>query len=356
MEVLVERCAGLDVGKVDLKACVRVPGARGRRQEIRTFATTTKALLELREWLEQQQVTVVGMEATGDYWKPVYYLLEDALQVQLLNAAHMHNVPGRKTDVSDSAWIARLIEHGLVRPSFVPPPLIRRLRDLTRYRSSLIVERTREKQRLDKVLEDAGIKLSVFVSDIFGVSGRAMLNALIDGERDPAVLAAFARGRMRPKIPALIDALTGYFHQHHAFLCRRMLARIDAVNAVIDVVTAEIDREIEPLKEVVERLDTSPGSMSGWRRPSSRRSAPTWTGSPRPVTWRPGPACVRGTTSRRVNTSPVGPARETDGFVVRSAKPRRRRPVPTTRTCRPSSGGSRAGEGRSEPWSRWPTA
>ena len=143
------------MGKADLKACVRVPGARGRRQEIRTFATTTKALLELREWLEQQQVTVVGMEATGDYWKPVYYLLEDALQVQLLNAAHMHNVPGRKTDVSDSAWIARLIEHGLVRPSFVPPPLIRRLRDLTRYRSSLIVERTREKQRLDKVLEDA---------------------------------------------------------------------------------------------------------------------------------------------------------------------------------------------------------
>ena len=356
MEVLVERCAGLDVGKADLKACVRVPGARGRRQEIRTFATTTRELLELREWLEQHQVTVVGMEATGDYWKPVYYLLEDALQVQLLNAAHMHNVPGRKTDVSDSAWIARLIEHGLVRPSFVPPPLIRRLRDLTRYRSALIVERTREKQRLDKVLEDAGIKLSVFVSDIFGVSGRAMLNALIDGERDPAVLAAFARGRMRPKIPALIDALTGYFHQHHAFLCRRMLARIDAVNAVIDVVTAEIDREIEPLKEVVERLDTSPGSMSGWRRPSSRRLAPTWTGSPRPVTWRLGPACVRGTTSRRVNTSPVEPERETDGFAVRSAKPRRQRPVPTTPTCRPSSGGSQAGEGRSEPWSRSPTA
>ena len=131
VEVLVERCAGLDVGKADLKACVRVPGARGRRQEIRTFATRTRALLELREWLEQQQVTVVGKEVTGDYWKPVFYLLEDTLQVQLLNAAHMHNVPGRKTDVSDSAWIARLNEHGLVRPIFVPPPLIRRLRDLT---------------------------------------------------------------------------------------------------------------------------------------------------------------------------------------------------------------------------------
>lgn len=157
---MVERCAGLDVGKADLKACVRVPGGRGgRRQEIKTFATTTGDLLRLREWLIERQVTV-GMEATGDYWKPVYYLIEDAVEVQLLNAAHMHNVPGRKTDVTDAAWIARLTEHGLVRASFVPPPQIRRLRNLTRYRSALIGERTSEKQRVEKVLEDAGIKLS----------------------------------------------------------------------------------------------------------------------------------------------------------------------------------------------------
>ncbi len=209
MEVLVEPCAGLDIGKADLKACVRVAGPRGgRRQQIKTFATTTGALLQLRTWLTEQQVTVVGMEATGDYWKPVYYLLEDAVEMQLLNAVHMHNVPGRKTDVSDAAWIAQLIEHGLVRASFVPPPPIRRLRDLTRYRAALTGERTREKQRMEKQLEDAGIKLSVFVSDIFGVSGRAMLQALIDGERDPRVLAGYARGRMRPKIPLLVEALT----------------------------------------------------------------------------------------------------------------------------------------------------
>jgi transposase len=201
----------------------------------------------------------VGMEATGDYWKPVYYLIEDAVEVQLLNAAHMHNVPGRKTDVTDAAWIARLTEHGLVRASFVPPPQIRRLRNLTRYRSALIGERTSEKQRVEKVLEDAGIKLSVFVSDMFGVSGRAMLQSLIDGERDPRVLAGYARGRMRPKIPALVEALTGRFGDHHAFLSATMLARIDALEATIATVTARIETEIRPFQGIVERLDTMPG-------------------------------------------------------------------------------------------------
>jgi transposase len=205
---------------------------------------------------------MVGMEATGDYWKPVYYLLEDAVEVQLLNAAHMHNVPGRKTDVSDAAWIAQLVEHGLVRPSFVPPPQIRRLRDLTRYRSALVGECTREKQRVEKVLEDAGIKLSVFVSDVFGVSGRAMLAALIAGERDPRVLAEHARGRMRPKVGVLVEALTGRFGEHHAFLCRTMLARIDAINATIATVTAQIEAEIAPFQAIVERLDTIPGVNS----------------------------------------------------------------------------------------------
>jgi transposase len=260
MEVLVERCAGLDVGKADLKACVRVPGPRGgRRQQVKTFATTTGALLRLRDWLAGQQVTVVGMEATGDYWKPVYYVLEEIVEVQLLNAAHMHNVPGRKTDVTDSAWIAQLVEHGLVRASFVPPKPIRRLRDLTRYRAALTAERTREKQRLEKLLEDAGIKLSVFVSDIFGVSGRAMLAALADGERDPEVLAAYARGRMRPKIPMLVQALTGSFGTHHAFLCRTMLSRVDSLDATINAVTAQIETEIAPFQAIADRLDTIPG-------------------------------------------------------------------------------------------------
>jgi transposase len=260
VEVLIERCVGLDVGKADVKACVRVPSPRGgRRQQIKTFATTTKELLLMRQWLIDQQVTVAGIEATGDYWKPVYYLLEDAVEVQLLNAAHMHNVPGRKTDVSDSAWIARLVEHGLVRASFVPPPPIRRLRDLTRYRAALIGERTREKQRMEKLLEDAGIKLSVFVSDLFGVSGRAMLAALVDGERDPQVLAGYAQGRMRPKMPALVEALTGRFGEHHAFLCRMMLERVRSLDAAIDAVTAQVEVEIAPFQAVVDRLDTIPG-------------------------------------------------------------------------------------------------
>jgi transposase len=260
MEVLVDRCAGLDIGKADVKACVRIPGSRGgRRQQIRTFATTTGALLLLRQWLIEEQVSLVGMEATGDYWKPVYYLLEDGFEVQLFNAAHMRNVPGRKTDVTDSAWIARLVEHGLVRASFVPPPPIRRLRDLTRYRAALIAERTREKQRMEKLLEDAGIKLSVFVSDIFGASGRAMLSALVDGERDPQVLAEYARGRMRPKIAMLVEALTGSFGEHHAFLCQTMLSRVDGLDATIATVTGRIEVEIAPLQSIVDRLDTIPG-------------------------------------------------------------------------------------------------
>ncbi|SCL24925.1 IS110 family transposase [Micromonospora inyonensis] len=260
MDTLVQRCAGLDIGKADLKACVRIPGGRGRRhQEIRTFATTTPALLELRDWLSANEVTVVGMEATGDYWKPVCYLLEDAFDVQLLNARHMRNVPGRKTDVADSAWIARLIEHGLVRPSFVPPPRIRRLRDLTRYRTTLVQERTREIQWLEKVLEDAGIKLSTVASHTLGISGRAMIDALIAGERDPQVLAALARARMRAKIPALRDALVGRFTDHHAFICRTMLDRIDAAAATIDAFSARIEDEIRPFQTIVARLDTIPG-------------------------------------------------------------------------------------------------
>jgi transposase len=259
MDTLVERCAGLDIGKADLKACVRTPGGRVRRQEIRTFATTTPGLLELRDWLAANEVTVVGMEATGSYWKPVYYLLEDGFEVQLLNARHMRNVPGRKTDVADSAWIARLIEHGLVRPSFVPPPRVRRLRDLTRYRTNLVQERTRELQRLEKFLEDAGIKLTSVATHTLGVSGRAMIEALIAGERDPQVLAELARARMRAKIPALRDALVGRFTDHHAFLCRTVIDRIDGITTAIDTLTARIDEELEPLQPAVSRLSSIPG-------------------------------------------------------------------------------------------------
>jgi transposase len=260
MDTVFERCAGLDIGKADLKACVRLPGPRGgRRQEVRTFATTTDALLALRQWLADSGVQVVGMEATGDYWKPVYYLLEDAVECWLLNARHMHAVPGRKSDVSDAAWIAQLVEHGLVRPSFVPPPGIRRLRDLTRYRTALLQERTREVQRLEKVLEDAGIKLSVVASHVWSASTRAMIEALIAGERDPQVLANLARTRMRPKIPALRRALVGRFDAHHAFLCRAMIGRIDSIDTTVRALTGQIESQIAPFQAAVDRLDTIPG-------------------------------------------------------------------------------------------------
>lgn len=261
MEVFVERCAGIDIGKKDVKVCVRTPGKRPgtRQQQVRTFGTTTRQVLALRQWLVDQQVTLVGMESTGDYWRCVYYLLEDIVECWLINPRHIKVVPGRKSDVSDSAWIAQLVEHGLVRPSFVPPPPIRRLRDLTRYRASLIHDRTRHVQRLQNVLEDAGIKLSCVASDILGVSGRDMITALINGQRDPQVLAEMARGRMRVKVPHLVEALTGRFDDHHGALCRLMLDQIDQIDAAIAALDAQIDTETEPFHDTIEHLTTIPG-------------------------------------------------------------------------------------------------
>jgi transposase len=260
MDRLIERCAGLDVHKKTVAACVRTPGPDGQRQQqTRTFTTTTKGLLALRDWLAAAGVTVVGMESTGAYWKAVYYLLEDTVACWLLNARHLRNVPGRKTDVADAAWICQLVEHGLVRPSFVPPRPIRELRNLTRYRKTVIEERTREAQRLEKLLEDAGIKLSCVASDILGVSGRAMLAALVAGVRDPEVLAELAKGRLRAKIPLLQEALVGRFGTHHGLLVSEMLARIDAADATIGRLSAEISRLVVPYAALLELLQTIPG-------------------------------------------------------------------------------------------------
>jgi transposase len=262
MDVLHARCAALDIGKKDLKACVRLPpvaGRKARRQEIRTFATTTNALLELRDWLVAQQVTLVVMEATSDYWRGAFYLLEDALNVILVNAAHAKGLPGRKTDVADAAWLCQLGECGLLKASFVPPEPIRQLRDLTRYRATLAAERTREASRLEKELEDAGIKLSAVASNILGASSRAMLQALIDGEQDVHVLAELAKARMRSKIPDLVQALTGNFGEHHAFLCRIHLARIDQITAAILELSARIEEEMRPFAAQLELLQTIPG-------------------------------------------------------------------------------------------------
>ena len=260
MDVIHERCAGIDISKVDVKVCIRVPSTgKRRRSEVRTFSAVTSGLLAMRDWLLAEGITVVGMEATGVYWKPVFYLLEHDMECWLLNARHMKSVPGRKTDVKDSEWIAKLVEHGLVRPSFVPPEPIRQLRDVTRYRTGIVRERTREAQRLEKLLEDTGIKLSATVSNILGVSGRAMLEALIAGERDPRVLADLAKGSMRRKTDALVEALTGNFTSHHAFLARAMLDRIDACTATETRLSEHIEVMLQPFRRRIELLVTIPG-------------------------------------------------------------------------------------------------
>lgn len=263
MEVVHGRCAGMDISKKDAKVCVRVAGA-GRRKTVETVTTwgsMTSQILALREHLAAEQVTCVVMEATSDYWKPFFYLLEDlpGVEVMLVNARHVKTLPGRKTDVADATWLAQLGAHGLVRGSFVPPEPIRRLRDLTRTRTAITRERGREIQRLEKVLEDAGIKLSVVASDILGVSGRAMIEALIAGDRDPAGLADLAKRRLRSKIPALTEALNGRFTEHHAFLARVHLDLIDRHTAAIDQLTARIEVVIEPFQGFRDLICAIPG-------------------------------------------------------------------------------------------------
>lgn len=261
MDVVVERCCGLDVHKDTVVACVRTPGEGGKRQQVtRTYGTMTVELLALRDWLVAMGVSLVGMESTGVYWKPAFYVLEDAMECWLLNARHMRNVPGRKTDVADAEWICQLVEHGLVRPSFVPPKPIRELRDLTRYRKAQIDERGREAQRLDKVLQDAGIKLSSVATDILGKSGRDMLVALASGTDDPEVLAELARGRLRKKIPLLRQALEGRFvAAHHGLIVGQILAKLDFLDEAIGELSAEVDRLVAPFADEVELLRTITG-------------------------------------------------------------------------------------------------
>jgi transposase len=260
MDRLIERCAALDIHKDSLTACVRVPdGAGGRRQETHAFRTTTSGLLALADWLRSFAVTVVGMESTGVYWRAVYFLLEDEFECWLLNARHLRNVPGRKSDVQDAEWICQLVEHGLVRPSFVPPRPLRELRDLVRYRKAKIQERTREVQRLEKVLQDAGIKLSSVASQVLGVSGRAMLDALVSGTHDPELLAELAKGTLRRKLPALREALAGRFSDHHALLVSQMLAQIDFIDETVETLSQRVEELTAPFSRELELLDTIPG-------------------------------------------------------------------------------------------------
>ena len=261
MEVVHERCGGLDVGKDEVVACVRVPGVSGRRrQEVRTFSTFSRSLEALADWLDEERVTEVVMEATGQYWKPVWYVLEDrGFDLMLVNARHVKILPGRKTDVGDAAWLAELLEHGLLRGSFVPPAPIRELRDLTRYRKRLTQTHSSECQRIQKTLEDAGIKLDSVASDILGVSGRAMLRALCSGQRDPEALAELAVGRLKKKIPQLREALRGRFTEHHALLVGLALDHLEHLEAAIARLDGEVDKVMGPFSQARDRLDTITG-------------------------------------------------------------------------------------------------
>jgi transposase len=260
MDLIHDRVAGLDVHRDSVTACFRVLGPKGGvvREKDR-FATTTTGLEVLAGWLTERHVELVAMEATGVYWKPVYYALEDRFVLWLCNARHVKKVPGRKTDLSDAEWLAHVAAHGMVRPSFVPPPPIRQLRELTRYRKTQIDARVAEIQRMEKVLQDAGIKLTSVASKVLTQSGRAMIEALIAGEHDGERLAELAKGKMRTKIPALTEALTGQFGAHHAVAAQRILGHLDFLDVTISALTSEIDARTAPFQPVYNLLLPVPG-------------------------------------------------------------------------------------------------
>jgi transposase len=260
MEIVYARCAGADVHKKTVVVCVIVPDNQGGwRKETRTFGTMTADLLALSDWLQQCGCTHVAMESTGEYWKPVFNILEGTFEVLLVNAQHIKAVPGRKTDVGDAEWIADLLRHGLLRASFIPPKGQRELRDLTRFRSTFVRERATLANRLQKVLEDANLKLAAVASDVMGVSGRAMLAALLDGQSDPETLADLARGRLRGKRADLVRALTGRIKEHHRFLLTELLCQIDNLEEAITRCDEQIKTHCAPFEDAVTLLDTIPG-------------------------------------------------------------------------------------------------
>ena len=259
MQIVYERCAGLDVHKKTVGACLLFPEQGQQHKERQTFSTMTPDLLRLRDWLKQHGCTHVAMESTGVFWKPIYNLLEGHLEVMVVNAQHIKAVPGRKTDIKDAEWIADLLQHGLLRPSFIPPSGPRTLRDLTRSRSTLIEERSRVIARLQKTLEEANIKLVSVASDVMGTSAQHMLRALVKGELAPSAMADFARGRMRAKREQLAQALTGHLQPHHRFLEAEHLAHLDSLEEAIDRLSAEIAQRLAPYEAILLRLETIPG-------------------------------------------------------------------------------------------------
>jgi transposase len=361
-EELIERVAALDIGKAELVCCVRVPGAQGsgrRRQEVQTYPTMTRSLLMLADRLRELGVTRVVMEATSDYWKAPLYLLEaQGFEAWLVNARDVKHLPGRpKTDRLDAVWLCKVAERQMLRPSFVPPPAIRRLRDVARYRIDLVGVRTAEKQRVEKLLEDAQIKLSVVASDIFGASGRAMLAALIAGERDPQVLAQLARGRLRAKRSVLEEAFTGVFTDHHAFLLAKMLARVDELDADITELDHKLEELTIPFAPAVDRLD----EITGVGRTAAQVILAevgldmtwTWVASPQPATWPRGPSSLQASRSpparRRARAPPATATATWPGCWARWRWP----PAGPTPSLGSATGASPDDAAPSEPSSRW---
>jgi transposase len=259
MEVQFARCAGLDVHKQTVVACARIADGTQVQREVQTFATTTSGLLELADWLEGHAITHVAMEASGVYWKPVWHLLEGCCELILANAAHIKNVPGRKTDVNDATWIADLLAHGLIRASFVPPVSIQELRALTRTRKQLVREKAAHVQRIEKILEDANLKITTLLSDIVGQSGRAILEALIAGESDPHRLVERVSKRVKAKRSTLVEALRGRVSRHHRFMLRLHLDQVDALDRAIRAVETEVGDALAPFQEAAQLLITIPG-------------------------------------------------------------------------------------------------
>lgn len=260
MQTLVERGCGLDVHQATVVACLLIVRKDGRVQkQMRTFGTTTRELVSLREWLLSEGCTHLAMESTGVYWKPVYAILEEALEIVVANAQHVKKVPGRKTDVKDAEWLADLLCHGLLRPSFVPPKPIRELRDLTRYRRKLVESQSAERNRLLKLLETANIKLASVASDVFGVSGLLMLHALVEGKASPQEMAELAKRRLRNKIPQLELALEGRVEEHHRFLLKLQLDRLESVEKDLAVLEQRMQEKLEPYAAQLALLDEIPG-------------------------------------------------------------------------------------------------
>lgn len=260
MDTMYRCCAGLDVHKETVTACVRrVDSASRINKEVRTFGTTTAQLLRLLDWLKSEGVEAVAMEATGVFWKPIWNILEGDLELLLANARHIKNVPGRKTDVKDSEWIAELLQHGLLRASFVPERPQRELRELTRHRSQLVSEQTRVANRIHKTLEDANIKLDTVATDVLGVSGRQMIRALIGGHNDPDGLAELARGRLRNKMPELREALRGHLTAHHRFMLAQLTDHLDYLDRQIAEFSKRIEELMVPFEAAVRRITTIPG-------------------------------------------------------------------------------------------------